>query len=351
MNNTRGRVLDRGLDAFVAEAERGYPEAAHVMAFPRAQGFMVERDEQVGDIFQRACMVETLVAIRDRTGRDLRDLIVHETDYLLSMRRGYAPGGWSYFPTLHELPPDADDLAVVIRALIAANRRDAVTAHCVEPLLVLIEECRTGPGMFETWIVPRRGAAVHDRQRWWIANAWGQGPDCEVIANLVHALTRFDSVRYAGTIAECAARLGEIQAADGSWPSSWYHGSFYAGWLCSLALGAQGKPTARWRAYLRDSQRQDGGWGWSGTSDVLSTAFAVLALPADDAASARGRRFLEKTQDEDGLWPAIPWIKMELGRSQGCIRQVLSYGSRTISGSFALQALLHSQEENRPWPP
>jgi squalene-hopene/tetraprenyl-beta-curcumene cyclase len=334
-------VLDRGLDAFVAEAGRGYPEAAHVMAFPRAQGFMVEHDEQVGDIFQRACMVETLAAIHQRTGRDLGNLIAREVDYLLSMRRGYAPGGWSYFPSLHELPPDADDLAAVIRALIAADRTDAVTAHCVEPLRVLIDECRTGSGMFETWIVPRAGDAVHERQRWWIAHAWGHGPDCEVIANLVHALSRFDPVRYAPTIAECAARLGEIQTAAGSWPSSWYHGPFYAGWVCSLALGDQAEPTARWRAHLRDGQGREGGWGWSGQSDPLSTAFAVLALPADGALATRGRRFLERTQGDDGLWPAFPWIKMELGRADGNIRQVLSYGSRTISTAFALRALLH----------
>jgi hypothetical protein len=339
------RTLVRGIDALVAEAERGYPEATHLLPFPRAQGFETERDVQSGDVFQRAVLLEALAAIQASGQRDLAPLIAREAEYLLAIRRGYAPGGWSYFPYLDELPADADDLAQCIRALIAAGRRAAARDAAEEPLTILLAEGEIAPGLYETWIVPRAGDARHDRQRWWIAHAWGRGPDCEVIANLVIALTALDPGRHAAVIAACSARVAAMQGIDGSWPSSWYYGPFYPGYVCVAALGPRHPASLRWKARLRDRRRADGGWGWGTDSDPLSTALALLTLGPRDSAATAGRACLRAMQDPDGLWPAVLWIRMELGRAEGRVRTVLGYGSRAIGAGYALRALLESEED------
>jgi squalene-hopene/tetraprenyl-beta-curcumene cyclase len=339
------RTIARGVDALIAQAELGYPEATHVLPFPRTQGFEVDSDLQSGDVFQRAVLNEALAAIHARGLRDLAALIAREADYLLAVRRPYPPGGWAYFPNLHELPADADDLAQCIRALVAAGRREAAREAAAEPLETLLDTGEIGPGLYETWILPRDGDAVHARQRWWIRHAWGRGPDCEVIANLTVALALLDDRRYAGEIKRCAARIAAMQAADGSWPSSWYHGPFYPGWVCAKALGPRAAATLRWQARLRASQRADGGWGWRETSDPLSTALGLLALDPCDPAAAAARAYLAETQQADGMWPAVLWIRMELGRAEGQVRTVLSYGSRAIGTGYALQALLRIEEE------
>ncbi|HEX3351128.1 MAG TPA: hypothetical protein VHS58_23780 [Acetobacteraceae bacterium] len=340
-----GGTIARAIDALIAEAELGYPEATHVLPFPRTQGFEVDSDLQSGDVFQRAVLLEALVAIHTRGVRDLAPLIAREAEYLLAMRRLYPPGGWAYFPNLHELPADADDLAQCIRALIAAGCREAASTAAAEPLATLLDAGAIAPGLYETWILPREGNALHAQQRWWITHAWGRGADCEVIANLVVALALLDGARYAEQISTCTARIAAMQAADGSWPSSWYHGPFYPGWVCTKALGPRAEATRRWQAALRTSQRADGGWSWRETSDPLSTALGLLALDPSDPAVPAARAYLAATQEADGMWPAVLWIRMELGRAEGKIRTVLSYGSRAIGTGYALQALLRLEEE------
>lgn len=338
-------ALGRAIDGLLAEAEQDFPEAIHQIAFPRDQGFQVTSDVQAGDIFQRAVLLEAFAAIHDRGLRDLSALIAREADYLVSRRRDYAPGGWSYFPDLHELPADADDLAQGIRALLAAGRREAAIDAAAEPLATLLDHGQVGPGLYETWIMPRAGDERHARQRWWIQQAWGRGPDGEVIANLVVALDRLDPQAHAETIAACRARIAAMQTPDGDWRATWYHGPFYPGWVATLALGPDAQATSRWRAWLRRSQRADGGWGWRDTSDAQSTALAMMALDPRDPALPAARDYLLATQEPDGFWPGSLWIRMELGRATGQVRTILSYGSRTIGAGYAVQALLGLDQE------
>ena len=74
-------------------------------------------------------------------------------------------------------------------------------------------------------------------------------------------------------------------------------------------------------AFLRDTQNQDGGWGFRPgiPSRVEATCWAMLALCEPSQQSAedgeriyRGRDFLQTTQLADGSWPAAP------GEQTGC---------------------------------
>lgn len=336
----RRPVIEKAVAAFLDEARQGYPEAVHVLPFPREQGFLTDSDLQSGDVFQRAILMDTLHAIQVHGFQDVSLLIDHEADYLLSRQQTDPPGGWRYFPDLKELPADADDLAQCIRALMAAGRSREARAAAAQPLQTLLHDCRLDSGLYETWIVPQTENAETARQRWWIRNAWGRGPDCEVIANLVIALHMLDAQEYAAEIAECRTRLAAMQATDGSWPSSWYHGPYYPGLVCSRALGFDAPESRRWADRLRQSQHADGGWGSGLESDAVSTALALLVLDQADAAVSAGCAYLESHQMDDGLWPGVLWIRMELGRAEGRIRTVLSYGSRVIGAGYALQALI-----------
>lgn len=340
-------TIRRAMTALLAEAETGYPEARHVMAFPRDQGFDVASDTQSGDIFQRAILMESLHIIHRAGLADLSALMAREADYLLSRRVTGPPGGWRYFPDLSELPPDADDLAQVIRALLWSGRADAAQAVAREPLDVLLGQKGSGPGRYETWIVPDVDNSEFDRQRWWIDNAWGHGADCEVIANLVITLRALDAGRYASVVADCCTEIAARQGADGVWRSTWYEGPFYPGRVCSDALGPDSEPAARWRAWLGAHHNADGGWGIDRCSDAQNTSLALLCLPSTDRSVGAACDYLCSAQEQDGFWPASFWIRMELGRCRGATHTVLRYGSRAIATGYALQALvLHGGTEH-----
>ncbi len=84
--------------------------------------------------------------------------------------------------------------------------------------------------------------------------------------------------------------------------------------------------------YLRDSQDDDGGWGFEGTSDTDTTAIALQALaaagvPTSDTAVADGLAYLDSTQGTDGGWGFDP------------------AESNTSSTAYVVQALLAVGED------
>lgn len=323
--------------AFLAEQSRhGFPDAMHSLPFPRAQGFDAAEDVQHGDVFSRALIADALLDARDG-GAAVEPIIAGEVDHLLRQRRSDGVGGWAYFPRLPELPPDCDDLAQVMQVLLRSGRTDALAAYC-ETSLSLLAERR---GRFSTWIVPEHGRSpIEDRQADWIAAAWGDTEDAEVIANLLYALRLYDAGRFARSIHDGAHALCRMQCGDGSWRAGWYHGPFYGTYAVLRlyrAIGATGVPIARAAAFLRRAQRDDGGWGLAEEpSDPLNTSLALLALryagePLDLPSLLTG---------DDPEWPDVPFIRMELGRAGGGVRNVLTFGSPSITAAFALKAAL-----------
>ena len=131
-------------------------------------------------------------------------------------------------------------------------------------------------------------------------------------------------------------RILRLQQPDGSWKSSWDHGPYYGTWIACTALAklpetAGAREAAR--AFLLRARR-DGGWGIGATPEALSTALAMMTLGVD------ARTELAAMQQADGLWPAIPLIRMELGRADSAVRQVLTYSSSLVTTAFATRALI-----------
>ena len=349
-------VALQSLAFVIKQWEMRFGELCHEIEFPRAIGHTAEQDKQYGDTFQRAIIADILCDANALVGSQLDPVIEYETDYLLSKRRLDSLGGWSYFPDLPELPPDADDLAQIMQVFLKSGRIDLLKEHCETPLKVLLSNMEDD-GSFETWIIPQTGRSpAQERHAEWAAKAWGLGPDCEVIANALYAVALYDADRFRASLERGIDFVEAAQEEDGSWPSTWYFGPFYGLYVC-LRLLTTARPNSpaiqAGLEFLRRTQHSDGGWGLSetNTSDALSTALALLGLATAwrenvqtrSEASDRERAqaalaYLVGSMEQENSWVGVPLIRMELGRARGVISEIKSYGGRTITTAYVLYA-------------
>ena len=347
-------VALQSLAFIIKQWEMRFSELRHELEFPREIGHTAEQDIQYGDTFQRAIVACILCDVNALVGSQLDPVIEYETDYLLSKRCLDSLGGWSYLPDLPELPPDADDLGQVMQVFLKKGRLDLLKAHCETPLKVLLSNMEDD-GSLETWIIPKtERSPAQERHAEWAVKAWGRGPDCEVMANILYAVAMYDADRFRASLEKGIDFVEASQEDDGSWKSTWYFGPFYGIYVC-LRLLATARPNSpaiqAGLEFLRRTQHSDGGWGLSDTSDALSTALALLGLATtwsenvQTGSEARDREraqaalaYLVGSMDEENGWIGVPLIRMERGRAKGFVNQILSYGGRTITTAYVLHA-------------
>lgn len=326
--------------------EQAFAPAMHVMHFPRAQGFQGEQERYTGDVFARALITDALQDADAVLGGELGPMIAREIAYLIGVRRQDGIGGWSYFPDLIELPPDIDDLAQVMLALMRAGQDPLRYGGAA--LETALRDGSGADGAIDTWIIPRgQRSAAQACQSEWVRLAWGGGPDVEVMANLLHVLGLLDGARHAQAIVAGANYIAARQEHDGAWRSSWYHGPFYGTYQCLRLLAGivpHHPAVRRACAFLLERQRPDGAWGLQpdGDGDPLSTALAVLALHASRCAghleAARAGLRSMAALGQGAPWPAVPFIRMDLGRASGHVHQTLTYQSDLVTSAFVLKA-------------
>jgi len=304
-----------------------------------------------GDIFQRALIADALALADAEFDIGLRTHIEREVHYLLGSRRRDEVGGWSYFPNLDELPPDADDLAQIMQLLTRTGRRKDLMSYCERPLEVLLRDCLHENGSFETWLIPRGNRTASQRRQAHFVNvAWGRGQDCEVNANLLYALQKSGLSRFRPIINNGVRYLESCQGDDGSWSSTWYHGPYYATYMCLRIIAEIAPTSSALRAalgFIEHNQLQDGGWGSNGVSDPLSTSLALLGVSCDVsqkekglAIATRGIEYLEWSTKSPDQWSDCPFIRMDVGRAKGRPGPVLTYKSRTVTAAFILKAAI-----------
>jgi squalene-hopene/tetraprenyl-beta-curcumene cyclase len=347
------RIGEDALQYILSQWQIGFGEVKHVMKFAHEYGFSSPREFHSGDVFQRALIAEALCSTSDALAGELSDVITHETDYLVASRTKTGVGGWSYFPELPELPPDADDLAQVMQVLFKTGRFSEIEEFCAEPLRVLLtDNYHEESGSFDTWIVPKDNRTPQQElQAEWVRRAWGRGADPDVVANLGWALHLYYADKHRDVIHRAVDFLCSVQDADGKWTSTWYHGPFYGTYVCIRLLSAA-RPDSdclpKALDFLLTGQNADGGWGFDeNQSDPLSTSLALLTFaciatvmtderitPA--ALSAVG--YLKSAQLEDGSWPACMFIRMDVGRATGEIWKRLIFARRTITTMYVMKA-------------
>ena len=359
----------QSLDFICKQWELGFGEARHIMRFPHSMGHTAKQEYQYGDTFQRAIIADILCDVNELVELQLNPIITYESDYLLSKRCLDSTGGWSYFPDLPELPPDADDLAQIMQVFIKSGRLDLLKDYCETPLNVLLSDNMHNEGSFETWIIPEvNRSANQERQAKWVKNMWGTGPDCEVIANVIYALEMYDSDRFLSIIQNGLDFIEASQQENGNWISTWYHGPFYGIYIC-LRLLTKTRPNSfaiqPSIEFLRRTQHSDGGWGLSHQSDALSTALALLGLstiwtdnvPAmnNSYSGFSGRsdgftgiddqervqvalEYLTESMEIEKSWKGVDFIRMNTARAQDDAPRILSYGGSTITTVYVLNA-------------
>jgi squalene-hopene/tetraprenyl-beta-curcumene cyclase len=316
------------------------------MIFPHFIGFTGNRELQYGDVFQRGIIADALCDADALLDGALRPAIQREAMYLVDQRLMRGFGGWSYFPGLPELPPDADDLGQVIQVLVRSGHTALADEHASPPLRVLFRDCVSADGSFETWIIPARDrTAEQQRQVDAAREKWGTGPDAEVMANLLYALTLYDAMRFETECHRGAEYIERCQRPDGSWSCRWYFGPYYGTYACARfirQLRPRSDSLSRAADFLRSSQLSDGSWPQpsSGSGDALSTALGLLGLAvaqppgdvgsADAARAARARAWLDENGDSDS-WPSCSFIRPS---------RLHSYGSRTLTTAYVMTAAL-----------
>jgi squalene-hopene/tetraprenyl-beta-curcumene cyclase len=340
----------QGLSFLVKQWQRGFGEARHIMIFP-LEIFKVTQEHQYGDIFQRALIADTFCDVDKLLKGELQPLINYEIKYLLNQQRNSGIGGWSYFPNLPDLSPDADDLAQIMQVFLRFGDYQLVENFCEQPLEVLLRDNSYLDGSFETWIIPKNQRnSEQERQDLFAKTTWGMGADNDVIANLLYALNLYDFQRFEETIKKGVNYLEKQQQADGSWCSTWYHGGYYGTFVCLriITLIKPQSPTIQKSLdFLYCHQKEDGGWGIEEISDPLNTALALLALATypnhreiNLDCVDKALLYLQQSQEPDQGWSNCQFIRMELGRAIGKVHTILSYGSRTITTNFVTKAAL-----------
>ncbi len=304
---------------------------------------------QLSDDFQRAILLDILCDLQEKTpqGNLLLPMINAEVAYLYASKLSRGVGGWSYFPTVKEIAPDADDLGQVLQCFARANRKDIIEEHCISLLETLftdnyLENC----GAFETWIIPRGNRSeLEELQNYFNTTKWGKGPDPEVVANLLFGTVTAGLNQYAELVSNGIKYLLEEQAPQGFWKSRWYYGSYYGTYIClrlfqatKTASSAAGKALD----WLLNTQNEDGGWGNTpGISTPLCTAFALLCFSTHPETMhapivAKGTEYLIRSGLEyGGIYPAEPFIIPKEGQP---------YKSKTITTAYVLKALISTMK-------
>lgn len=341
-------AVERASAYLLLQAEQQFTEVRHVMKFSHAAGFSGLSEEQAGDIFARATLANLLLDIASVSpaagfAHPFCSIARREAEYIANSKLRDRAGGWSYFPGLPELPPDADSLAAALSLFVRIAPEYAEL--CREPVEFVLGQAHAD-GSFETWIVaPQDAARDRSRMQWAIQTFWGTGVDPDVLAHFYHALWLWAPDRYGDSIRRGAAKLLDMQQPDGSWRATWYVGPAYGTALAvrllrEIEMGEHAR--TRGHRFLLEAQGQDGGWG-DGTAAALQTALSMAALNETEPASAaiaRGGLALREQQLADGSWPASPWIQMEIGRATGKVLHIATYQSTVLTTAFCLRALL-----------
>lgn len=340
------------LEQLVKEYNNGYACTKHTMPFPKEQ-FRVTEDFQTGDVFQRALIADTFLDFEDCVN-GLKEIIRSEADYLLSTRRTNGIGGWSYFPGLPELAPDADDLAQVMQVMLRAGYREKASPLFEIPLMTLLEQ-QANDTAWETWILPNHDKTEEQElQTEWINTAWGTGSDIEVVANLIYALILYDPLRFKDEISRGIGFLLDANENKHYWKSTWYYGNYYGTYVSLRALCAASAPTATIIGaikFLENSRLPDGGWEIEAHgSSPLQTALALLSLSIarkyvgqepDKKWLAKSLAYLNDNYQTNEGWKSSPFIQMPMGRPYGFIHTTLTYESAAITNNYVAKACYH----------
>ncbi|WP_434046334.1 MULTISPECIES: hypothetical protein [Sorangium] len=297
----------RAATAYLLEATP-WPESWEVQRF----GVLGSREQPVGHWFVRATILMALIEIGE-VGRDVRADAAALLDEIPA-------GELRYFGDFRELPPDADDLAIILQLIAATGAARERAETWIEVMLANVGD----DGVVPTWFY--RGPAGPTTP----GVAWA-GDDCSAVRlNLLAGLLSFDATRFARLIDANARRVLDAASPDGIQGACFYDGPYTdLAFLRFARLYRQHQersldaPRAAEIAAVEaailsrmlGAQRLDGGFGTPLCTAACLEGAAMAAAP-DPLLIERGLRNLGERQLVDGSWPAEPLYRtpMKHGR-------------------------------------
>lgn len=338
-------LLNKSFYAILNDANSDFSALKHIMFLGGYEGFDNSSEIHIGDIFQRAILLEILCDLKERTNNPKIDqLIQSEVEYLYSQKLNTSPGGWSYFPTVKEIAPDADDLGQILQGFARTHHYNYIQHDCIPLLEILFKDNFVeSKGAVETWIIPRENRTeLQTIQDHFNATKWGKGPDPEVVANLLYGVVTAGLTQYDKQVKMGISYLLSQQRTDGLWKSRWYYGPYYGTYVCLRLLKAvmPENTIAFDKALnrLKLTQKSDGSWpNTGGASSALSTALALMCFATHNDALYeevidKARKYLiHEGLNHNGVYPAEPFIIPKGGQA---------YKSKTMTTAYVLKALI-----------
>ncbi|MCM2301322.1 MAG: prenyltransferase [Flavobacteriaceae bacterium] len=340
-NEIKDNRIKNGLDFIKSDFQQNYTDLKHIMYLGQLDGFENDINIHISDTFQRALLNDCFYTISNYYKLDISDFIKNECQYLIGLRNKDIIGGWSYFPTVHEIAADIDDLGQMIQFFVLSKNQQFVDEYCQNAITIALNERMLNNGGIETWVIPKEGQnKVQKRQEYFNATKWGKGPDVEVVANFTYSLAILDKEQYWDVIKKAISYIVDQQETKGYWESRWYYGNYYGTYVCLRSLREfekDFKKEIRNALYfLTSSQNEDGGFSIdkNKASDPLSTALATLGLKLffdkNYEAIKKAVIYLKNLQNEDGSWMAVDFIKPKVHEP---------YKSKTLTTAYVLKAL------------
>lgn len=246
----------------LAQQQDGYQEAIHHLSLPRLYSEGPRTEVHPALLFQRALVLDSLLDARAAGHPVPRRVIDSETFTILRAKHRDVQGGWNYIPEVPELPPDADDLGIVLQVLCRIGG-PVLASVCNEAIWLALEAADSHCG-FPTWILdPLAPPPVDEAMRTYIEVTKSGGVHPEVVSNLLYGLILYDPAKFRDQLLKAVTYLETVQDERGVWPSRWYAGPYYGTYRVVSVLGLlapDSKALDRARAFLLQNQGQDGGW-------------------------------------------------------------------------------------------
>jgi len=345
------KAILKGINFLLRQQENDFPEARHLEILGRSARAPHQSACQWGDTFQRALILDSLIALRDENFPIPESIVKQEVRKIIEAKLKTRKGGWSYFPQISSLPPDADDLGQIIQVLVK-SKYDKVREVCEEPIDILVKYNTNPDGSIDTWIAfPKEEGSVEAKLN--MQQVWGINPDTEVGANILYGLYLYDRKRFESQIRRGTKFIEKKQLSKGYWECNWYCGKYYGTWVCSRLIklhNGQSPSLKRGIDFVVMTQNSDGGWGQNGKSNALDTSFGLLTISLSAKKKKmrnhiiRALHFLQHHQQEES-WEASEFIKVDLGKrfeslGDKNVPPVNIYKSRTITTAFCLKAML-----------
>lgn len=344
-------MLRKGVGFLLQQASSGYSESIHYMCLPRITNGVWEDICYPTDFFPRMLVLDSLLDSREFDSRITEGLVQKEIEYIRASKHQTVNGGWNYIPSFPDLPPDADDLALVLQLLFRSGGKKEASI-CDGALEVLSKYNLRDDGSISTWVIDLEDTSESNmavlRYSTFLLGApalvpGGGGADVDVLSNLLYALALYDAKKYMPVLRKGAHYLETHQQPEGYWESRWYWGPYYATFKSTCFLSLLSRPGAVRPAieFIVDTQLEDGGWGENmKSSDDLNTALALMSLLSSNVLSdstaraiTKGAGYLWRAANADGSWRNVRLERTVTSR------RCMSYGSQTTTTSFCVKAL------------